>query len=700
MLKKSTSRPSTFFFILIGLIVAAVLRFWRLDSLPPGLYHDEAYNGLDALSLIQGKRFPQFYEGWELYAQDVYADRQPEATRFPLFFEGNYGREPLHIYLMALAITFLRATPFAIRIVPATAGVLAILTTYLAGKALLEAGDLEAAVSGSLKNPRARPATANYAPVIAAFVLAALYPAVHFSRFGIRPMLFLPIETMCVLAFWRAIAADRREPSSVRSRFWFAVSGCFLGLGLYTYAVARLFPLLFVVFIFLWFWRDRVAFRRLWGRIVFMAGVSLLVAAPLILFFVRTPYYFVFRIAYVANKGAGTVEGKPALTWLLNIGRVAGSLIWRGETHLRHNLPGRPFLDAIQAALFAIGSGLSLRRLRRPEYTFLILWTLIMLLPSVLSGDAPHFGRMSGAAPPIAILAGVGADWLRQRIAGWAIETGGGSVRIAGIGARYAGMGLVTLLLLISTAWTINDYFSSYAQHPDVPVDFYLPDWQLGQYAAAQPEETNLYLTPTQAEMATIYFALADPERLQSYNGAAGLIPAGRAGTPTLYLVRPYDGDSLESLSRYFPDGFTGRERVNFVPFLVPADAPRVRLENVAEYDWDGKISLLGWTQAREDHQVAVTLAWQAQAEVEKNYTAFVHVLNENGELVAQSDHPPAGYPTTDWRPGEIVVDRFTLSLPHELSDTRHQLETGWYYLPTLQGLGAAASLGGVLPGE
>ncbi|MEZ4641263.1 MAG: hypothetical protein R3E31_00725 [Chloroflexota bacterium] len=45
------------------LLLAALLRFWRLDTLPPGLYHDEAYNGLDALSLVEGKQFPQFYEG-------------------------------------------------------------------------------------------------------------------------------------------------------------------------------------------------------------------------------------------------------------------------------------------------------------------------------------------------------------------------------------------------------------------------------------------------------------------------------------------------------------------------------------------------------------------------------------------------------------------------------------------------------------
>ena len=60
---------------------------------------------------------------------------------------------------------------------------------------------------------------------------------------------------------------------------------------------------------------------------------------------------------HVANKGLGAVPGKPWLTWLGNIGRVFAGLFWQGEGHLRHNLPGRPYLDAIQAVLFLLGLG-------------------------------------------------------------------------------------------------------------------------------------------------------------------------------------------------------------------------------------------------------------------------------------------------------------------------------------------------------
>ncbi|MFB0536386.1 MAG: hypothetical protein ACETWR_15540, partial [Anaerolineae bacterium] len=42
--------------ILLTLVgIAAALRLYRLDSLPPGFDVDEAYNMLDALDIVRGK---------------------------------------------------------------------------------------------------------------------------------------------------------------------------------------------------------------------------------------------------------------------------------------------------------------------------------------------------------------------------------------------------------------------------------------------------------------------------------------------------------------------------------------------------------------------------------------------------------------------------------------------------------------------
>lgn len=644
--------------LMLIVALAAGLRFWHLGELPPGLYHDEAYYGLDALSLLQGKTFPQFYEGWELYAGDAHAGRPAAPTRFPVFFEGNYGREPLHVYLMTFSIRLLGNTPVAVRAISAASGTLAVLTTWLAARALFPPKD-------------SQPFHGELIALLAAFTLAILYPALHFSRFGIRAMTLLPPMTLAVYAFWRGWRAG--------SRLWLALAGFFVGLTLYTFAAGRLFPLVFVLFGGYLLLADRAAVRSGWRGLALATAVALLTAAPLLLYFARYPYFFVFRMAYVANRGKGAVEGMPALTWLLNVGRVVGGLFLRGETHLRHNLPGRPYLDPAQSALLLLGLIRGLRA-RRPEHFFLLLWFGVMLLPSVLSGDAPHFGRLVGVAPPAAILVALGGAWAAEKTA-------------RAVSAPWVGAFVIAGLCLVSLTLTARDYFGRYASHPDLGRDFYQADWDLGRYAAVRPPEAILYLTPSQEEMATLYFALADPGRLRSYNGEEGLIPAGVPGQPSLYLVRPDAGIALSALQAYFPDGRVGNPGDDFIPFEVAAGADRMRLAQRADADYAGVIRLVGYEIMPEVGSLLVSLAWQAQSAPPLDYTAFVHLLDPDGTLAAQTDRPPAGYPTSDWRPGEIVVDHFRLDLPEGLSPGVYRLQAGFYDPATVARLGEAVVL-------
>ncbi len=652
--------------LLAILLLATGLRFWRLGELPPGLYHDEAYNGLDALSLLAGKTFPQFYEGWELYAQDAHAERPPVPTQLPVFFEGNFGREPLHVYLMALSIWLAGATPFAVRAVPAAAGVLAVLTTFLAARALIPPDQRDRWV-GVLT------------PFLAALTLAILYPAVHFSRFGIRAMLFVPCATLAVYAFWRGWRA-------VGSGQWLWLSGAgfFIGLGLYTYAAARLFPLLFVIFFAYMAWQEWDALKQRWQPLTVMVGVAVLTALPLLYFFARYPYYFFFRIAYVANKGKGTVPDAPLLTWLTNVGRVVGGLFWQGETHLRHNLPGRPYLDLVQAGLFVLGTARTVWRWRRPEAFFLLAWTAVMLLPSILSGDAPHFGRLTGAAPAISILVGFGAASLVESV----MERWRSSSVVAA--------GLVALLFLPSLFLTARDYFSRYANHPDLARDFQQSDWEMGRLIASQPPGTVPYLTPTQEEMATIYFAVGDPDRLRSFSGGGTLFPSGVAERPALHLIRPSEQAALANLTVAFPNGEIVAAEPAYQALFTAEDSERIIVAVPSDHRFGDDIQLAGSTLTSGREELAVTLVWQALRLMVADFTVYVHLTDAAGNLVAQVDRPPQGYPTSEWQTGELIVDTFRLALPPSLEPGSYRLSTGFYSLPDVTPLGQPADLGTV----
>ena len=77
--------------IVIGLLLlAAAPRLSRLEQLPPGLFIDEAANGMDALGVLQGQH--------------------------ALFFPEITGREGMVIYATALAIAALGRTIMAVRL--------------------------------------------------------------------------------------------------------------------------------------------------------------------------------------------------------------------------------------------------------------------------------------------------------------------------------------------------------------------------------------------------------------------------------------------------------------------------------------------------------------------------------------------------------------------------------------------------------
>jgi 4-amino-4-deoxy-L-arabinose transferase-like glycosyltransferase len=61
---------------------------------------------------------------------------------------------------------------------------------------------------------------------------------------------------------------------------------------------------------------------------------------------------------------------------------------------------------------------------------------------------------------------------------------------------------------------------------------------------------------------------------------------------------------------------------------------------------------------------VPLTLIWQALEPVEEDYGFYIHARTADGELVGQLDtfHGNGMYPTSQWRPGEIVVD--TVQVP------------------------------------
>jgi hypothetical protein len=115
-------------------------------------------------------------------------------------------------------------------------------------------------------------------------------------------------------------------------------------------------------------------------------------------------------------------------------------------------------------------------------------------------------------------------------------------------------------------------------------------------------------------------------------------------------------------------------------PTVVPANL---------NAQWEEGISLVGYTVERHsDRQLAVTLYWQAQRDIEASYTTFCHIMNGE-QRIGQHDGLPAGgyYPTDLWRPGDTIADQHLISLSDDCDQGHCQMVVGLYAWETMKRL-------------
>ncbi|MCB9109522.1 MAG: hypothetical protein H6633_35595 [Anaerolineales bacterium] len=86
-----------------------------------------------------------------------------------------------------------------------------------------------------------------------------------------------------------------------------------------------------------------------------------------------------------------------------------------------------------------------------------------------------------------------------------------------------------------------------------------------------------------------------------------------------------------------------------------------------------------GPLQPNETLTLAVT--WQPMLPLADNLKVFVHLVDPNGNVVAQFDGYPqnGSYPTPQWMPGEIIQDAYPILLPDNLPPGPYRVYLGLY---------------------
>jgi hypothetical protein len=154
------------------------------------------------------------------------------------------------------------------------------------------------------------------------------------------------------------------------------------------------------------------------------------------------------------------------------------------------------------------------------------------------------------------------------------------------------------------------------------------------------------------------------------------------------------------------------RNSVRLGPLRVGGPPPGVTVttaqpQNPLNLSFDNQITLLGFDLSRannnpkskilpEARKRNLKLYWRADTIPTSDYTVFIHLLDLQGNLVAQFDSPPAAgaYPTSLWNPGEIIADEHRLG---ELPPGRYALQIGLYRLDTGRRLPVAGTPDGTV---
>jgi hypothetical protein len=122
---------------------------------------------------------------------------------------------------------------------------------------------------------------------------------------------------------------------------------------------------------------------------------------------------------------------------------------------------------------------------------------------------------------------------------------------------------------------------------------------------------------------------------------------------------------------------FNGQTTLVGLDFLNPKSTPKGAVKNLKTGD-----------------TLNINLYWQAKAEFDQNYTAFIHLIGPDGLLYGQVDQTPGAgaFPTTGWLPGEYITDAYTLSIAPHAPAGDYQIEIGLYNPDTGQRLPVTGS--------
>jgi hypothetical protein len=483
--------------ILAAIVLLAIgLRFYELGSLPRVIDGDEGRMGQAAQSTSDTRL----------------------ANPFALF--ENFGG--LYLQISNFSIYLFGATPFALRLLPAISGVLAIPATYLL----------------------ARHIAGRRVALLTAFLLTISHTHIHFSRIAsvgyIHDTWLVPLELYLLLS-----GIEKR--SSWRA----ALAGVLLAIHFSVYLTAQIILGLVVIYLVIAFLFLRAWIRPALSQIAAFFGGFLTMLVPEVVYIIRQPSEFLNRLGENGTFQSGWLTDMMAST-----GRSAMQILGERILHAflaliyypAFDFYGSPIpmLTLVSTMLFLAGMGIVLLRTRSPRFLLLngYFWGGTVAIGLFAIPPSADSYRMLMVLPAALLMAALGLEQIINLFGmGWS----------ASRAAYTFSTGAVLVSLLVFNVWTYYGDFAGQCRFGNDLAGRFAS--YLGNYVRGISSESSVYL-------------LSDEFFFYGSHASANFLSHGRSITnfpESLETLNPVSGETiiavpsrieeLETWARLHPGG-------------------------------------------------------------------------------------------------------------------------------------------------
>lgn len=648
--------------LVLILWAAFLLRVYHLQSIPNGLFIDEAARGYDAFAIAR--------TGADMFGEFL-----------PLFPRGFDDYTPgLYTYLTVPFVYFLDLSRFSTRYAAVWIGVFTVAVAYLV----------------------IRTAFGRAAGLAGAALLAISPWYVLLSRIGTEWTLLGLGPVLAIVVLYRGL----QRPA------WLAAGGAVAGLSLYGYAPVKAFlPLLLAAFgLFYWrpLWRQR--------RALLAAGLILALLAYPVYRFSLTPEGQI-RLAEIYYFDKLPLQESLYLFVANYLAYLSPGFLFRpaSDQVFVQSLRDVGLLYGFELPLIVVGIILVFKTGRREQY-FWLAWLLLAPLGINLHIQSPKPALWLTATPALHGLAGAGLAY----VMGLARRSPGLSQ--PGRIDRRQSIALILLAgLAVVAGWNIRtmvqDLFHEFPVYSiSTEQNWWAYDLERAMADVRQlaPAFDSVILQPFELEaisyVSGIYFAFYDrfpPHQRQAevlrYGEAAwqqvGPVAVGQLEarlrqpgchlavmTPKNYYSLPLPKHLLKTYN--LPDRPANPPVLAAAAGALPEWQPaqvvfgeQILLERfalVSNPATDGSVIEPG-------QALCLVLSWQSAGNLVADYTVFVHLVQPNsdspGPPLAQHDGMPVDglRPTRSWQPGERIEEMRVMVVPADAPKGRYHLNIGWY---------------------